>query len=261
MFYLSRTTNKRLSDLKKNGVDAILLLSKMSVNGTIKDITIGSFAKKNNWSYPMAANGISYAQAAGLIEWQGDDLYLTFSKDQFQQGKQGFVKLHDVFASDKFIKGVSLVPKQFAIKLLCMGMGYCNHRHAKIGYDFKMKTLMKWIGSDRPHEVQKTLHQLKPFFVITYNVKTNLYNIKVKTKYLTKEPQNYKFSYKDLYAHLKEFGYFVKDKYEKLDLLSLLKKYGAVSFRKALEDAKYSWNNHKSHARYINDLLTGIVYN
>ena len=252
---MSRTTCVRINLLKKNGIDVLLLAISKSINGVVKDITCGSFARECNLSFPSALNGINYAQDAGLIKWIGDDLHLVSEDEMYKKGKSGYVKIHDVFADDIFIKNISLVPKRFAIKLLCHGIGYCNHRLAKIGLQFKTQTLMNWIGVDRPHEVTKTLLALKPFFIISYDENKKIYTIKVRPKYLAKEPVNFKYSYKDLYSCLKSNGFFVSSFSEKKDLLSLLKKYGIECFNKALEEAKYSWSNIKSKAAYINVLI------
>jgi hypothetical protein len=262
VFFLPKNDVLRnLQSLKKNGVDVLLLFFSQAYDGVVKDTNPSKLGKSTNIKYQTVANGLNYLEDAGILRWQGDDIIYPKAKKMYLPGQGGYFAVHDVFASEKFIKNVTEVPKKLALRLLATGIGSRTHKRATKGLVFKTKTLMAWAGVDRFSRLIACLKSLKEFFVITYYEKLDKFNIKVRPKYLAAIKVNkFHASLSGLFHLLKEKGYYIKNTDVIQDILGLMRRYGKEMVEFALGEAWYAWKwkNVRNLGGYLHSI---IIYN
>jgi hypothetical protein len=262
VFFLPKNDVLRnLQSLKKNGVDVLLLFFSQAYDGVVKDTNPSKLGKSTNIKYQTVANGLNYLEDAGILRWQGDDIIYPRASKMFLPGQGGYFAVHDVFASEKFIKNVNEIPKKLALRLLATGIGSKYHKRAVTGLVFKTKKLMVWAGVDRFSRLIACLKSLKEFFVITYYEKLDKFNIKVRPKYLAAIKVNkFHATLSGLHYILKQRGYFIKDNKTKQDILGLMRRYGQKLVEHALAEAWYAWKwkNVRNLGGYLHSI---IIYN
>lgn len=255
-FYLPRKEiRENYYKLKKNGIDTLLLIGKIAINGMVKNINPGDIGKMVGLQYNQAANGIKYLLESGLISFQADNIEVEAAKKMFTRGQGGYFSVHDVFAKEDFIKNINAVPKRIALWILSSGIGFKGHKKASIGLCFKESTLMQRAGISRPCRLINALKDLEKYFIIKHDAIKKLYYIKVKPEYLVdiRTINNYKATWSGLYYLLKENKYFIKSNIVLKDIFCLLKRYGSDKISYALQEAKFSW-------RKVGDKLPGYIH-
>lgn len=263
MFYLpQKLIDNNIFELKKNGIDVLLLTVPMAINGRIKNTNPNILAKAISWSYNHIQNGLKYAAGTGLIRWDIDDIVFDWSKKIFGRGNGGYFAVHDVFSSEEFIKNVNEVPKRFAIKVLCRGIGSRSHPLAYCGIKLKKINFMKWAGIERPHKIKEILKSLEPYFIITYNDQSDVYTVKIRPCYLA-DPNEKKFNFSlgALFQLFKNFGYYITKELVLNDILWLAWKYGPNLVEFALSEARYSWNKVKNLPGYLHTIIMEATKN
>lgn len=258
MIFLPRDVKNHLGILKKNGVDALLLVVSRSFSGKCEDFNCNKF--KKIIPYKCLSNGMAAASQAGLVKWEDDTVFLPWFKTIFNKGRSGYFGIHEIFASEQFVKDINLVSKRFALRFLSTGLGQKYHRRAYKGLMFSPNKLMEWAGVDRLHELNKMISELSPYFIFKFNEKLNLYMVRVRPEYLAVKLIGQKYSFKDIFTQLKKYGHFIKNKDILNDLLHLLNKYGQDLFDWALNQSYYAWHNIKNYGAYLNVLICDYLY-
>jgi len=251
-----------LGDLRKNGVDVLMLFFNQAYNGLIKDTNPGQLGEPVKLKYQTVSNGLSYLIESGILCWHGDDLIYPRAEKMFQRGQGGFFAVHNVFASENFIRNVNEIPKKLAIRLLSTGIGSRYHKRASKGLVFKTKTLMAWAGVDRFSRLAAALKDLEDYFIITYYKELDKFNIRVRPEYLTaKQVNKFHATLSGLYYLLKQNNYFIKDNKTQQDILGLMRRYGQKLVGYALEQARYVWENVSNLGGYLHTIILGLVSN
>jgi hypothetical protein len=261
MFFLpKKIILEKLQDLKKNGVDVLMLAFKSGYDGKVRDTNPGRLGKNVKMKYQTVANGLNYLVRAGILRWQGDDVICENYEKIFKPGQGGYFVAHDIFADKEFIK-VNEVPKKLALRLLSTGIGSQHHRLSKKGLTFKAGNLMRWAGVDRLSRLEEALKSLKKYFIITYCPEKNKFNIAVRPKYLVSSSaiNKFKASYAGLYGLLREKKIFISDPVIKKDILNLIHRYGYKLVGHALEQARYNWKNVSNPGGYLHTIILGCA--